>query len=81
MLRQQPLEPAQTAGRGVAAHAGVEHPHRMSLGDESLGDQRRVRLVLVHSEPGGQAVAEEDDQGVGGRWLGSRSAEEAASAV
>ena len=64
MLRQQPLEAAQATGAGVAAHAGVEQPHRVTGGGELPRDQSRVRLVFVHAQAGGQAVAEENDQRV-----------------
>src|SRR5437667_386154 len=58
---------AQTAGRGVAAHAGVDHAIGVALAPEPHLEPRGIRLVGRDAPPGGQAVAERDDDAFAAR--------------
>ena len=74
MLAEQPADPGEAAGRGVAADAGVDHPRRHSIPAQVSVEERGIGLVLVEPQTGRQAVAEENDQRRGRRgWSGRRS--------
>ena len=58
---ERPVEPAQSAGRRVAGHAGVDHLVVQPGCVDLLLQQRWVRLARREAEARGQAVAENDD--------------------
>ena len=68
---EQPVDPGEPAGGGVARHAGVDDPHRPAALSEQLAHERRVGRLLPEPEPRRQAVAEKDHQRTGDR-SGSR---------
>lgn len=83
-LTEEPVDAAESAGRRLAAHAGVDHAERVpGLVDLPL-DQRRVGLLGGEAVAGGERVAEEEDDGSvglgrcsgarGRRWSGGRMA-------
>src|SRR5437667_202594 len=62
-----PVRAARTAGRGGAAHAGVDHAIGVALAPEPHLEPRGIRLVGRDAPPGGQAVAERDDDAFAAR--------------
>ncbi len=57
-LLEEARQTPQTAGGGVAAHAGVHDMERLSAARGLLRKKRRVSLGSFHPVAGGQTVAE-----------------------
>ena len=60
-FRDQPIDPAQTPGRGFARNAGADHRKRKVALPQTLPDEARKRLLRRQSIPGREAVAEKED--------------------
>ena len=54
LLREQPTDATEGAGRGLPAHAGVDHALSQALRVDLLLDERGVGFVGVEAEPGGE---------------------------
>jgi len=69
---EQPIEAAQTARRGVAAHARIDDAVVEARGSDALLDQSRIGLVGGQPVAGRETGSQEDDDGA--FWRAARPA-------
>ena len=70
---ERPVHPAEPARGGVAGHPRVDHLIAVSLAAQAGGEERGIRFVRGDTVPGGEAVAEGNDDALA---LGARRRDE-----
>src|SRR5690606_5304915 len=63
ILAEDPFEPPQRTGRGLAADAGVDDAERQLGLVDALLDERGPRLVRIEAVSGGERGPDEQDDG------------------